>query len=234
MSINDQRAPLVAVINATVASVSPAKAGLAQAFPEATVWNLVDDRLIRDADAAGGLTPALSSRMLNLIEYAVTGGAEAVLLSCSMYGPVLEHARHDYDVPMLSSDEELFDEVARRSFRSVLLLGPLAPAVEDSVTRLREVLSRSTGAATPRIIGQMADGAVTATTRGDKEELVRVLTSAASPHLKDVDAVVLGNFSLAPAREGLEAALQIPVLSAPELAAARLRRSLQMAGESSR
>lgn len=228
MSTNDHGAPLVAVINATVASVSPAKTGLAQAFPEAAVWNLVDDRLIRDAEAAGHVTAELSLRMLSLIRYAVGGGAEAVLLSCSMYGPVLDHARRDYDVPMLSSDEELFDEVARRSFGSVLLLGPLAPAVEDSVTRLREVLSRSTGAPTTRIIGQMADGAVAAATRGDNEELVRVLKAAASPHLKDVDAVVLGNFSLAPAREGLQDVLQIPVLSAPELAAARLRRSLQM------
>ncbi len=231
MSVNDQRAPLVAVINATTASVAPAKTGLAEAFPEAAVWNLLDDRLISEAEASGGLTPALSQRMLSLIEYAVNGGAEAVLLSCSMYGPVLEHARRDYDVPMLSSDEELFDEVERRSFRSVLLLGPLAPAVEDSVTRLREVLSRSTGVTTTRIIGQMADGAVAATTRGDNGELVRVLKAAASPHLKDVDAVVLGNFSLAPARADLEDALQIPVLSAPELAAARLRRSLQMTGE---
>ena len=230
MSVNNQRAPLVAVINATVASVSPAKAGLAEAFPEAAVWNLLDDRLISEAEASGGLTPALSRRMLSLIEYAVNGGAEAVLLSCSMYGPVIEHARRDHDLPMLSSDEELFDETARRSFRSVLLLGAMPPAVEDSVTRLREVLSRSTGAAAMRIIGQVADGALAATARGDIEELVWVLQSAAAPHLQDVDAVVLGNFSLAPANASLEAALQIPVLSAPVLAAARLRRSLQVTG----
>jgi Asp/Glu/hydantoin racemase len=230
VSVDKQRAPLVAVINATTASVAPAKTGLAEAFPEAAVWNLLDDRLISEAEASGGLTPALSKRMLSLIEYAVNGGAEAVLLSCSMYGPVLEQARRDHDLPMLGSDEELFDEIARRSFRSVLLLGPLAPAVEDSVTRLRAVLSRCTGTAPTRISGQIADGALAATARSDIEELVRVLQSAAAPHLHDVDAVVLGNFSLAPAHAGLEAALQIPVLSAPVLAAARLRRSLQVTG----
>lgn len=230
MSVNDQRAPLVAVINATTASVSPAKAGLAEAFPEAAVWNLLDDRLISEAEASGGLTPALAKRMLSLIEYAINGGAEAVLLSCSMYGQVLEQARRDHDLPMLGSDEELFDEIARRSFRSVLLLGPLASAVEDSVTRLREVLGRRTGGATTRITGQIADGALAATARGDIEELVRVLQSAATPHLHDVNAVVLGNFSLAPAHASLEAALQMPVLSAPVLAAARLRQSLQATG----
>ena len=222
---NQQRAPLVAVINATAASVSPAKAALAEAFPEAAVWNVLDDRLISDAEASGGLTATLSRRMMSLIEYVIGGGAEAVLLACSMYGPVLEQARRNHDLPMLSSDEGLFDEVVRRTFSTVLVLGHLPSAVEDSVTRLREVLRR--GAVTTRIIGQAADGATGATARGDVDELVRVLQSAASPHTKDVDAVVLGNFSLAPARVTLEAALQIPVLSAPELAARRLRRSLQ-------
>jgi Asp/Glu/hydantoin racemase len=223
---NTARAPLVAVINATPASVSPAKLALAEAFPDAVVWNLLDDRLISDAEAAGGLTPALSRRMLSLIDYASAGGADAVLLSCSMYGPVLDEARQDHELPMLSSDEALFEEVASRSFDSVLLVGPLEPAVEDSVGRLRQVL-RSSASGT-RIIGQVAIGAIEATARGDLDELVGVLQAATSPYVNDVDAVVLGNFSLAPARAGLEAAVQIPVLSAPELAAERLRRSLQV------
>ena len=84
-----------------------------------------------------------------------------------------------------------------------------------------------------RIIGQAADGAHAATARGDIEDLVRILHSAASPHLPDVDAVVLANFSLAPARAGLESSLQMPVLSAPELAAARLRQRLQVMREPS-
>ena len=46
-----------------------------------------------DADAAGGLTPALRDRMSTLIRYAVDGGADAVLLSCSMYGPVARRGR---------------------------------------------------------------------------------------------------------------------------------------------
>ena len=226
MSGNDHRGPLIAVINATPASVSPARAAMAESFPEASVWNLLDDRLISDAEAAGGLTPALSGRMLKLIDYAVGGGADAVLLSCSMYGPVVEQARRDGELPMLSSDEALFDEVASRRFGSVLLLGPLQPAVEDSITRLGHVLT-SSGSET-RIVGQVAPGAIEATARGDINELGQILQAAASAHVGDIEAVVLGNFSLAPARAALEDALHIPVLSAPGLAAARLRRSLQV------
>ncbi|MFE9644373.1 hypothetical protein ACFYO0_09645 [Streptomyces sp. NPDC006365] len=168
------RPPTAAVINATSASVEPARTALAEGYPEASVWSLLDDRLISDAEASGGLTPALSDRMLSLIAYAVHGGADAVLLSCSMYGPVLEQARREHRLPMLSSDEALFAEVARRRFGSVLLLGHLIPAVQDSVNRLTRM-------------------------------------------------VILGMFSLSPARTGVEKSLGLPVLSAPLPAARALR-----------
>lgn len=221
--ISGDRPPTVAVINATPASVGPAKAAIAAGFPEATVWSLLDDRLVTDAEAAGGLTPQLSTRMATLIDYAVNGGADAVLLACSMYGPVLDRQRQTSSVPMLSSDEELFAEVARRGFGSVLLLGPLPPAVQDSVDRLRKVLAGSQRSTNTEILGEVVAGAPAAVAEGDVKKLEKVLATAASPHLKDVDAVILANFSLAPARAGLERTLRKPVLSPPLLAATALR-----------
>ena len=85
--MNNDR-PIVALIHASPASVAPAQAAFAAEFPTAQLWNLVDDRLVVDADRAGGLTPALHDRMSTLIRYAVEGGAHAVQLSCSRYGPV--------------------------------------------------------------------------------------------------------------------------------------------------
>lgn len=215
--------PTVAVINAIPASIGPARAALAEGYPEASVWNLMDDRLLSDAETAGGLTPALSDRMLSLVSHAVHGGADAVLLSCSLYGPVLEQARREHGLPMLSSDEELFAEVARRRFGRVLLLGPLAPAVQDSVNRLNRVLSEAEGGERTEVIGHTASGAAAAAARQDLGALEESLTAAATPYAKDVDAVVLGMFSLSPARAGVEKALGVPVLSAPLLAARALR-----------
>ncbi|MBM6402149.1 aspartate/glutamate racemase family protein [Phycicoccus sonneratiae] len=224
------RPPTVAVINATAASVAPARAALAEGFPEATVWSLMDDRLIIDAEAAGGLTPGLSARMASLIDYAVNGGADAVLLSCTMYGPVVQQERLASTLPMLSADEELFDEVSRRGYGSVLLLGPLPPAVQDSVTRLRTVLDDSPASAATTVVGEVAPGAHALVVSGDLPGLERLLIETATPHLEEVDAVVLGNFSLAPARSGVERALGKPVLSAPLLAATALRARVVGAG----
>ncbi|MEI5520312.1 aspartate/glutamate racemase family protein [Streptomyces brasiliscabiei] len=221
------RAPTVAVLHATPASIEPARTALVEGFPEASVWNVLDDRLISDAEAAGGLTPALSDRMLSLIGHAVHGGADAVLLSCSLYGPVLEQARRKHGLlPMLSSDEGLFAEVARLRFGRVLLLGPLAPAVQDSAKRLKHVLAATAGAERTDVIGLTVPGAATAAAHGDLDTLERALAEAATPYLKEADAVILGMFSLAPARGGVERALGLPVLSAPLLAARSLREKL--------
>ncbi|MFI1358293.1 aspartate/glutamate racemase family protein [Streptomyces sp. NPDC020898] len=228
------RPPTVAVIHATPASVEPAGTALAEGYPQASVWNLLDDRLISDAEAAGGLTAALSDRMLSLIGHAVHGGADAVLLSCSLYGPVLEQARRAHAVPMLSSDEALFAEIVRRRFGSVLLLGHLAPAVQDSVNRLQRVLRSTEGCERTEVIGRTADGAAEAATHKDLDALEKSLTDAATPYLKDVDSVVLGMFSLAPARTGVENVLGVPVLSAPPLAARTLRERVAAGAGASR
>ncbi|MFJ9899936.1 aspartate/glutamate racemase family protein [Streptomyces sp. NPDC091280] len=217
------RPPTVAVIHATPASIGPARTALAEGCPEVSVWNVLDDRLVGDAEAAGGLTPALSDRMLSLIDHAVHGGADAVLLSCSLYGPVLERARRHHGLPLISSDAELFTEVSRRRFDRVLLLGHSVPAVRDSVDWLRRALSATESGERTEVTGQTAPEAATAAARGDLDALERSLTEAALPYLGAVDAVILGMFSLSPARAGLEKALGLPVLSAPPLAARSLR-----------
>ncbi|WP_048552566.1 aspartate/glutamate racemase family protein [Nostocoides japonicum] len=215
---------MVAIINATPVSVRPALAGLAAGYPEAEPWTLLDDRLVKDAEAAGGLTEPLARRMRTLITYAVDSGASAVLLSCSMYGPVLQQARLDHPhIPMTASDEALFAEVAERADDTVLLLGPLAPAVSDTASRLQAVLDAagSPTALRPHVV----DGAAAATARGDLAGLDELLIQAVETNRDDrLSAVVLANFSISPARAAVQAATALPVLEPTTPAARALRR----------
>ncbi|MEU6249093.1 hypothetical protein [Glycomyces sp. NPDC047010] len=199
----------VALVHATAASMRPAHLAFAAAFPEAVLWNLLDDRLVVEADEAGGLTEPLAARMRTLIGHAIGGGADAVLLTCSMYGPVA--AATEAAVPVLPSDLALFEAVRDSGAQRVEVLCPLAPAVADTVARL--------GGAAPgvRIEGTQVEGASGA----DEHELNALIAAAAAR--SEADLVVLGQFSLAPAQEAAQAAAKVPVLSAPRLAAERLR-----------
>ncbi|MEV4114530.1 aspartate/glutamate racemase family protein [Nonomuraea sp. NPDC049695] len=207
----------VAVVHATPASLQPATDGLGEGFPQAVPWHLLDDRLAAEADAAGGMTPELTRRMLTLIDYAVRGGADAVLLACSMYGPVATLARRLHEVPVTGSDEAMFADVARRHPGRVLVLGSLDSAAADSARRLRLV------AEGVEVKAVAAPGAAAAAAAGDWPDLTDALARAAEPGIDGAELIVLGQYSISPVHAELAQRLSRPVLSPPLMAARALR-----------
>lgn len=211
--------PVIAIINAAPASMAPAAHGLREGFPEARAWHLLDDRLVSEADAAGGMTPELRRRMLALIDHAVRGGADGVLLSCSMYGPVAALARRLHALPVLGSDQAMFAEIARRAPGRAVVIGSLTSAVADSVARLEDVL----GASPTQVTGVMADGAAAAAAAGDHDALAAALDRAARPHTGEGVLFLLAQYSLTPAHAVLAERFGGDVLSPPLMAARLLR-----------
>ena len=218
--------PTVALIHATPAAMAPAVAAFGERFPAAGLWHLLDDRLVTDAERAGGLVPPLRRRMLSLIGHAVAGGADGVLLTCSMYGPVARLAAQLWDRPVAGSDEAMYERVAAERPARVAVLGSLETAVADSAARLREVLADGG----TEVVGVLCPGAAAAATAGDGDALLASLRSAAGPLAGQVDLFLLGQYSLTPGRAGLQAALEVPVWSPPHVAADVLARRLGPAG----
>ena len=221
--------PTVAMVHATPAAIAPAVAAFGERFPEAGLWHLLDDRLVSDAERAGGLVAPLRRRMLSLIGHAVAGGADGVLLTCSMYGPVARLAAQLWELPVAGSDEALYARVAAERPARVAVLGSLETAVADSTARLREALAEGAADAAPsgtEVVGVLCPGAAAAARDGDGAALLASLRSAAEPLAGQVDLVLLGQYSLTGAQPQLEAALGVPVWSPPHVAAELLRRRL--------
>ncbi|WP_238005674.1 hypothetical protein KZZ52_43075 [Dactylosporangium sp. AC04546] len=210
-------APTVALIHATPTSMPPAHTAFAERFPDARLWNLLDDRLITEADAAGGLTPALGQRMAALIRYAVGGGADAVQLTCSMYGPVTQDG--DWAVPVHASDAAMFTRIRADRPHRVAVLGPLSTGVADTTRRLREFL----GGAGVRVEGVVVEGAAAASRADDHAQLRDLVVDAARRAAPEVDMIVLGQYSISLVHAAVSAAVPVPVLSPPHLAADTLR-----------
>lgn len=218
--------PRIALISAVTAAIGPATAALGDLYPEAEVWNILDDRLLGDADERGGLDDALRARMTRLIDHALAEGADGVLLTCSLYGPVAEEARRD--APVLAPDEAAFAEIADAGFARVLVVASFEGAKDDSVARLREALARSSSDTT--VTGVAVPAAMAATKAQDAEGLVSALVDACQPFAADVDAVFLAQYSLAPAGPALSAAVGRPVVSGPASSAVALRDRLTSRG----
>jgi Asp/Glu/hydantoin racemase len=218
--------PLIAVISAVTTAVEPARSAIDSALPGAQIWNLVDDRLMTDARAAGGVTPRLAARMNRLIDHALAEDAAAVLVTCSLYSDTVR-TRGAGSVPVLAPDDAAFDAVLSAGWHKVLLITPLDEALLDSRTRLAR---HATAAHHPlEIRGAVASNLPEGPSRTPvalARSLGEVITSAGT----DVDGILLGQYSLSPAAEALATDLGIPVLSTPGCAADRLAHQLATSG----
>lgn len=218
--------PLVALISATPAAIGPAVRAFGEQFGEAKLWNLLDDRLLADADDQGGISDALEARMRRLIDYAVAGGADGILLTCSMYGFIAH--RVSARVPVYAPDDAAFDEVLRAGYNSVLIVASLDNSLQDAVARFQEVAARA--GVTLTVAGVVADGAYQSALAGDDQALLGQLEAACSPHMAKVDAVLLAQYSLSPVTAALARALRAPVFSGPLSAAQMLKERLAVPG----
>lgn len=218
--------PLIAVISAVTTAVEPARAAIHSALPGAQVWNLVDDRLMTDARAAGGVTSRLAARMNRLIDHALAEDASAVLVTCSLYSDTVQ-VRGTGSVPVLAPDDAAFDAVLSAGWHTVLLVSPLDEALLDSSTRLAHHATSAhhcleiRGAVAPNLPEGPARTPVA---------LARSLGAVIASAGTDVDGILLGQYSLAPAAEVLAADLGIAVLSTPGCAADRLAEQLATIG----
>lgn len=213
--------PTVALVHATPHAMAPALTAFAEVFPQARLRNLLDDTLIGDAEAAGGVTGPLEDRMHELIRYALATGADGVLLSCSMYGPVTGLLTDEAGGrPVLSPDGALFDEVVRLAAPRVTVLAPVEAGMRDSVERLSRHLVDAG-------VDSVVTGAVVAGAREPGADVSALVTEAArEAESAGTDLIVLGQFSLSPATAAASAAVSVPVLSAPHLAARALQSAL--------
>jgi hypothetical protein len=211
--------PLVALISATTSAIAPATAALAQELPGARLWNVVDDGLLSGAEGGVAMPPELVERMKRLIQYAVDGGADGILLTCSQLGFVSKLV--DVPVPVDAPDDASFAEVLAGGFRTVVVVASLAGALSDTLARLEA----SAGAAgtTLHLEGVCVPSAAQPAAAGNSAQLAEALAAAIREPARQADAVLLAQFSLAPAAQILRQELGRPVLAGPVAAAKRLR-----------
>jgi Asp/Glu/hydantoin racemase len=193
---------------------------MAAFLPDATTWNIIDDRLLQDATREGGVTvPFIAARMDRLIEHARLGGADAIVVTCSMYASVAHRAHANSPIPILGADDALFDAVALGGYKRILVISSGNQPLADSLQRL----AQHAGPALT-LEGIVPEGSFEAARAGDTAVLTNAIVTAVRNASEAPDAIVLSQYSLAPAAESVHTATGLPVLTGPELAVKSLRR----------
>jgi Asp/Glu/hydantoin racemase len=225
----------IALIHALRHSPPPIEAAFREHWPEARLMNLLDDSLSADLARDGKLTEAMTQRFLTLARYAAGAGAQAVLFSCSAFGPCIEACAQDLaPLPVLKPNEAAIEEAVG------IACGRPRPQAEGRESpaqqRGRKVGLLATFPATlasmpaefppgVELVPCLAKGALAALDAGDLAAHDR-LAAEASVALKGCDVVLLGQFSLARAAAAVEAATGRPVVTTPGSAVRKLRRAL--------
>jgi hypothetical protein len=211
--------PRVALIHALAHSVEPINTELASAWPEAVRMNLLDDSLSADLARSGrGLDGAMHARFEALAAYAESTGAQAILFTCSAFGPCIEAvaARRPH-MPVLKPNEAMIADVAA-------VEGPIGLVASFGPT-LASMPSEFPGRVDLRCA--LAKGALDALNRGDIAAHDRLVVDAARLlQSQGCRGIALAQFSLARAARSVEQATGLPVWTTPGSAVARVRQRL--------
>ena len=119
--------------------------------------NLLDDSLSADLSRSGGLDRRMTARFLALGHYAASTGADAILFTCSAFGPCIEAVTRDLaPMPVLKPNEAMIEEAVALGRRIGLLasfpltLATMPPEFPAGV----------------EVVPQLAEGALAALDRG--------------------------------------------------------------------
>ena len=212
--------PRIALIHALKVSIPAIEESFARLWPEAKLMNLLDDSLSADLAKTGQLDEVMTGRFLNLSRYAVATGADAILFTCSAFGPCIDAVAAEQGArPVLKPNEAMIEDAVALLGSKGGKIGLLATFAPTLTTMPAEFPAGVT------VKTKCAEGALAAMDRGDFAEHDRLAAEAAKD-LMDCDVIALAQFSLARAAPSIAAATGRQVLTTPDSAVRKLKRLL--------
>ncbi|MBV9561300.1 MAG: arylsulfatase [Bradyrhizobium sp.] len=206
----------IALIHALKHSIAPIEAAFAKLWPEAELMNLLDDSLSADLARDGRLTEGMTDRFLALGNYVAWTGADAILFTCSAFGPCIEAvARAQKPMPVLKPNEAMIEEAVKQG-RRIGLLSTFPPTLASMPSEFPPSVE---------LVPKLAEGALAALDRGDRAEHDRLVAEAAKD-LRGCDVIALAQYSMAPAAAVVAEVSGRPVLTTPDSAVQKLKAAL--------
>lgn len=213
----------IVLLHATPVAVEPINAAMARLWPGAEVVNLLDDGLTIDRAREGdSLSEDLIDRFVDLGRYALRIGANGILVTCSAFGPAIDRLEDIAPVPVLRPNEAMFRSALDQG-GTIGMLATFAPAVPTMEAEFQSFSTDGTARLTTHIVPEAID----LLRRGDAEAHNRLVAGAA-PALAatGVQSIMLAHFSTSRALAAVQAAVDIPVFTAPDAAVVEMKRRI--------
>ncbi len=218
--------PRIVLLHATPIAMAPVQAAFTSAWPEAETVNLLDDGLTIDRAREAGLSGRMIDRFVAFGQYGAAMEADGTLVTCSAFGPAIERLAASLDIPVLKPNEAMF-HAAVAAGTTIGMLATFGPSVPTMTAEFDEYVASVGSNATLTTV--VVPEAIDRLRAGDAETHNRLVAEHA-PRLARCDAVMLAHFSTARAAHAVRAAIDAPVLTAPEAAVLRMRSLVETRG----
>ena len=209
----------IALIHALAHSVAPINDALAHDWPQAMRMNLLDDSLSADlAASTTGLDASMHARFERLARYAADCGSDAILFTCSAFGPCIDAvAKSLAPLPVLKPNEAMIAQAASLGCR-IGLIASFAPTLQSMPAEFPDGTE---------LVSELVEDAMAALNAGDTARHDALVESAADRLVNQGCAVIaLAQFSMARARKRVAERTGLPVLTTVDSAVIELRRRL--------
>jgi len=181
-----------------------------------SVFNLVDDSLIKDVIAHGQLLPQTARRVVQHVAAAEDAGADFIMVTCSSIGRAVEAAAEFASVPVLRVDQPMADRAVATA-RRVGVIATLPTTLEPTADLLRRRATIAGGEI--ELAARLCEGAFEALMSGDAATHDSIVSAALRELSDQVDVIALAQASMARVVDRLpESNRRVPILASPPLA----------------
>ncbi len=207
----EERKKKVFIINTSSVSVEYLRQLFTELAPDVAVHNIIDDSLLPEVLANGGVTPGVCQRICFYAVCAESAGADLIFNQCSSVGEVADIAKKLVKVPLVKVDEKMA-EVACQTGRRIgvvatlkTTLGPTVRLVEKTAGELKKEVE---------IVQKLCEGAFDRLIAGDKKAHNDMVIDSIRELEKEVDVVVCAQGSMVALLPEL-GKTTVPVLTSP-------------------
>ena len=212
----------VAIIHTSLVSYDLMQSLFAEIVPEADLVNIVDESLLKEVAANGGLTPGVVRRMQSYVVNASSLEVDLIFNQCSSVGEAFDLALRSVATPGLKIDTAMAEKAVAAG-STIAVVATVGSTVPPSVGIVEAAGKRAGKAVTVK--PYLVDGALAMLMGGDREKHDKLVYEAVVKAAGECDAVVLAQGSMFGMLPKF-ADMKKPVFASPRLAVERARKDL--------
>jgi len=210
--------PKIFLAHAAAVAINPIVASFRANWPQARLANLLEDAWMPDLAEDGRLTETMIERFVLIGHYCVKAGADAILFTCSAFGPAIDEVRRQLKIPVLKPNEAMYEQLVAKSCNASLL-ATFPPSIPSMVTEIED-MARAKGTQI-NLSTQLVEGALAALQNNKPDEHNQLIADLAGK--QQCDVIAFAQFSMSPAVKLAAQRTRTPILTTPDSAVAKLK-----------